>query len=113
MTVTGNDETLLLSTDALNSESPSYVTDAFRLFIESIEQALSDDGDIAQIETCLNLLAVHDPSFKYRQVQEKNENMTGYVWHPGVKRRDFQLYFGAPPFVDRLGRPLNDKVDRL
>jgi hypothetical protein len=28
-------------------ETPNYVTEAFRLFDELIEQALSDDGDIA------------------------------------------------------------------
>jgi hypothetical protein len=87
MTVTTDDEALLLSTDALDAESPGYVTDVFRLFNELIEQALGDEGDLAQIETYLNLLATHDPSFKYRRVQDENGNMTGYVWQTGVISR--------------------------
>jgi hypothetical protein len=37
-----------------------------------------------------------------------NNIVTGYVWQTGVMRRDFELY-GSTLFVDRLGRPLNNK----
>ena len=118
MTVTTDDEALLLSQDALDAESPGYVTDAFRLFNELIEQALGDEGDLAQIETYLNLLATHDPAFKYRRVQDENGNMTGYVWQTGVMRRDFELYaiFVGKNEVDELatylGNPLSFVVEK-
>jgi hypothetical protein len=47
-------------------------------------------------------------SFQFRRVADESGNVTGYVWQTGVTRRDFELY-GSTLFVDRRGRPLNNK----
>jgi hypothetical protein len=70
----------------------------------------SEPTDILQVNKYLLLddLTKADPSFDYRRLTDRNGDVTGYVWQSGVMRRDFELY-GSTLFVDRLGRPLNNK----
>jgi hypothetical protein len=68
-----------------------------------------DPHDILQIENYLNLLAESDSSFKWRHASDANGLPTGYMWQTGVYRNDLKLC-GSSRFVDRLGRPLNNKV---
>jgi hypothetical protein len=108
MTLTREDETSLLNSDSLDTQYPSYYTDAFRLFNELIHEALQDENDIAQIETYLNGLAACDSSFKWKRANDSGGRATGYMWQTGVHRKDVELY-GSTLFIDRLGRPLNNK----
>jgi hypothetical protein len=73
-----------------------------------LQKALSNPGDVEQIESYLEPLSQADPTFKYRILDDAKGNPTGYVWQTGVMRMDFERY-GSTLFVDRLGRPLNNK----
>jgi hypothetical protein len=108
MTLTWEDEALLLNSDCMEFQYPSYFTDAFRLFNELILEALEDENEIAHIEDYLNRLAECDSSFKWRRATDYKGHPTGYMWQTGVHRKDVELY-GSTLFVDILGRPLNNK----
>ena len=67
-----------------------------------------DQNDLQQMITYLDSLVNCDDGFDYRIGRSVDGEVTGFVWMTGVMRRDFEL-FGDLLFVDRLGRPLNDK----
>jgi hypothetical protein len=90
-----------------NVDLPDYFSKSFQVF-ELAKTAELELTDVEQIETFLESLAQADPSFKYRRSTNANGDVTGYIWQKGVMRRDFELY-GSTLFVDRLGRPLNNK----
>jgi hypothetical protein len=99
---------LLLNPDSSDAQHPEYVTAAFRQFNDCIHEALKSEQGVAQIEKYLHLLATCDSSFQWRHANDASGRPTGYVWKTGVMRKDVQLY-GLTLFVDRLGRPLNNK----
>jgi hypothetical protein len=108
MSFSQDDETMLTATDNLDEKSPAYFTESFRLLNKFAEKALSNPTDIGQIESYLESLSQANPTFKFRILNDAKGNPTGYVWQTGVIRRDLERY-GSTLFVDRLGRPLNNK----
>jgi hypothetical protein len=108
ITITEEDERLLLDPDDLDAGSPEYFTESFSLFNQLLDQALLEPSDIQQIETYLQGLAQADDTFQWRKAKCENGSVVGIVWQTGVMKRDFELY-GSTLFLDRLGRSLNSK----
>jgi hypothetical protein len=92
MTITEEEESMLVNPLDLDSESPDYYTASFCLINQLLEQALLNPTDTAQIESYLESLAQEDASFKWRSAKDDDGKPICYVWQTGVMRRDFELY---------------------
>ena len=108
-TVTHQQEQELVSPDSLETrQSPEFLTEVFTQFTELLKHSLLDLNDLDQMFSCLDSLVEADPSFAYRVSRSLDGTVTAFIWQTGVMRKDFELY-GDALFVDRLGRPLNNK----
>lgn len=92
MTITEEEESMLVNPLDLDSESPDYYTASFSLINQLLEQALLNPTDTTQIESYLESLSREDPSFKWRRATDDDGKPICYVWQTGVMRRDFELY---------------------
>jgi hypothetical protein len=108
ITITEEDEKLLIDPNNLDAGSPEYFTESFSLFNQLLDKALLEPSDIQHIKNYLQGLAQADLTFKWRNATNDNGQIVGVVWQTGVRRRDFELY-GSTLSLDRLGRSLNNK----
>ena len=108
MTITQEDETMLVDSNSLDAESPEYYTASFRLINQLIKNAILEPTDILQIERYLDDLAQTDTTFKWRKAADGDGKVFAYIWQNGIMRRDFELC-GPTLFLDSLGRSLNNK----
>jgi hypothetical protein len=106
--VTQGDELALCNINNVSTHAPTYYNASFILFHSLFQEAISNISDIRQNDSFFHALSSADCSFKFRKITNGTADVTGYIWQKGVMRRDFELY-SSTLFLDRMGRPLNNK----